>query len=114
MPTNMMKTGSNNNQNSGSEGLFNVSLVLYDASNREYVIGNAQLPVEDLTDAIANYNEEVGGYNFEQQRTILSRVLFLYGTNYSQRENCIIGKVALDITYRQERQILTVNEAKRL
>jgi hypothetical protein len=40
--------------------------------------------------------------------------LFLYGTNYSQRENCIIGKVALDITYRTERQILTANEMKRI
>ena len=60
-----MKNGLNQNNNSGSEGLFNVSLVLYDASNREYVIGNAQLPVEDLTDAIQNYNEEVGSYNYE-------------------------------------------------
>ena len=38
--------------NVGADGLFNVSVVLYDAANREYVIGNAQLPVEDLTDAI--------------------------------------------------------------
>jgi hypothetical protein len=38
--------------NVGAEGLFNVSVVLYDNANREYVIGNAQLPVEDLTDAI--------------------------------------------------------------
>ena len=44
----------------------------------------------------------------------MSRVLFLYGTNYSQRENCIIGKVAMDISYRVERQYLTSLEAKQM
>jgi hypothetical protein len=87
------------NGSGSSEGLFNVSIVLYDSANREYVIGNAQLPVEDLTDTVANYNERVGTYQKTTDKALLQRTLFLYGTNYSQRENCIIGKVSLDITY---------------
>jgi hypothetical protein len=91
------------NGGGSTEGLFNVSIVLYDSANREYVIGNAQLPVEDLTDTVNNYNERVGTYQRSMDKALLQRTLFLYGTNYSQRENCIIGKVSLDITYNVER-----------
>jgi hypothetical protein len=100
------------NGSGSSEGLFNVSVVLYDSVNREYVIGNAQLPVEDLTDTVQNYNEQVGTYQRSTDKAFLQRTLFLYGTNYSQRENCIIGKVSLDISYSVERQYLNDKEAR--
>ena len=44
----------------------------------------------------------------------MKRVLFLYGTSYSQRENCIIGKVAIEISYSALRQFFTQHEAKAL
>jgi len=31
--------------------------------------------------------------------SVLKRIIFLYGTSYSQRENCIIGKVQIEISY---------------
>lgn len=42
---------------------------------------------------------------------MLKRVLFLYGTSYSQRENCIIGKIQIEVSYGMQRQILTKREA---
>ena len=50
----------------------------------------------------------------KEEKAVLSRVLFLYGTSYSQRENCIIGKVAIEICYAALRQFLTRQEAKAL
>jgi len=69
-----------------------MSIALYQ-DNREYIIGNAHLPIEDLVDTIMNYEQKTGTYNRGTQRTSLARTLFLYGTSYSQRENCIIGKL---------------------
>jgi len=39
-------------------------------------------------------------------------VLFLYGTSYSQRANCIIGKLAVEISYQSLPQYLTKQEAR--
>jgi len=86
---------STNNQ---SSNLFNMSVVLYQDS-REYVIGNAQLPMEDLSDLVKDYQDKARGYEKKEDKAMLRRVLFLYGTSYSQRENCIIGKVAVEIGY---------------
>ena len=91
--------------NSQSTQLFNVSVALYQDS-REFVIGNAQLPLEDLNDLVKDYNAKTGGYVVKEEKAVLSRVLFLYGTSYSQRENCIIGKVAIEISYSAIRQFL--------
>lgn len=67
--------------------------------NREFIIGNSQLPLEDLIQLVKDYNTEVGSFVAKEEKAILKRVLFLYGTSYSQRENCIIGKVAIQISY---------------
>ena len=99
--------------NSQSSQLFNVSVALYQDS-REFVIGNAQLPLEDLNDLVKDYDAKTGGYIVKEEKAVLSRVLFLYGTSYSQRENCIIGKVAIEISYSALRQFLTRQEAKAL
>lgn len=93
--------------------LFNISLALYQ-ENREFVIGNAQLPLEDLIDLVNDYNNETGGFVASQEKAVLKRVLFLYGTSYSQRENCIIGKVVVEITYNAIKQFLTAQEEKAL
>lgn len=41
----------------------------------------------------------------------MNRTLFVYGTQYSQRENCIIGKLQLDVQYSQEKIFLSKKEA---
>jgi hypothetical protein len=43
--------------------------------------------------------------------TTLQRTLFLYGTSYSQRENCIIGKLILEVVYSQEKIYLSKKDA---
>ena len=47
------------------------------------MIGNAQLPLEDLIDLVNDYNNETGGFVVSQEKAVLKRVLFLYGTSYS-------------------------------
>lgn len=84
--------------NAQSTNLFNMSVVFYQ-EGREFVIGNAQLPIEDITDLIKDHDQKARSYNRKEQKSVLSRVLFLYGTSYSQRANCIIGKLAVEITY---------------
>ena len=41
--------------------LFNISVVVY-ADQREFVIGNAQMPIEDLCDLVEDYDKQHGGY----------------------------------------------------
>jgi hypothetical protein len=36
--------------------MINISLVIYD-NHKEYVIGNAQLPIEDLVDMVDHYHQ---------------------------------------------------------
>ena len=55
------------NTSHGSASLFNLSLVIYD-NNKEYVIGNAQLPIEDLLDLVENYQSQIKGNVLPQQR----------------------------------------------
>lgn len=91
--------------------LFNISVALYQ-DNREFIIGNAQLPLEDLIELVNDFNNETGSFLASQEKAVLRRVLFLYGTSYSQRENCIIGKVAVEIAYNAVKQFLTAHEEK--
>jgi hypothetical protein len=76
----------------GTTSMFNISLVLYD-NYKEFVIGNCQLPIEDLVDLVDSYNSKIEGDVIPSEKQTLSRILFIYGTTYSQRENCIIGKM---------------------
>ena len=55
--------------------------------------------MEDLVDLIRDYDEKSRSYVRKDQKAVLNRVLFLYGTSYSQRANCIIGKLAVEISY---------------
>ena len=88
-----------------------MSIALYQ-DNREYIIGNAHLPIEDLVDAILDYEGKKGTYDRRTKRTGLNRTLFLYGTSYSQRENCIIGKLIIELNYSREKLFLSNKEAK--
>lgn len=97
--------------NAQSTNLFNLSLVLYQ-DNHEFVIGNAQLPMEDLADLVRDHDAKTRSFDRKSGRALLDRVIFLYGTSYSQRANCIIGKLALTISYQAQRQYLTKQEAK--
>jgi len=81
--------------------MFNLSVVVYEDS-KEFVVGNAQLPIEDIVELISGYR---GGEDAK-----LNRVLFIYGTNFSQRENCIIGKMNLEINYYPQKQFLREDE----
>ena len=76
------------------------------------MIGNAQLPMEDLADLVQDYGQRARSYNRKDQKSVLNRVIFLYGTSYSQRANCIIGKLAIEISYQNQPQYLTKTEAK--
>lgn len=78
------------------------------------MIGNAQLPIEDLCDMVTDYEQMQNSWVKKQDTSVLRRVVFLYGTSYSQRENCIIGKIALEISYGMVRQVLTKREAAML
>lgn len=92
------------------EELFNMSIALYQ-DNREYIIGNSHLPIEDLIDVIMQYEQKNGTFNNRSKKSSLMRTLFLYGTSYSQRENCIIGKLQLELHYTQEKIYLSKKEA---
>lgn len=100
-----------NSQHARREELFNISIALYQ-DNREFIVGNAHLPIEDLIDTIEQYDNKTGTYSRKDKKTRLNRTIFLYGTSYSQRENCIIGKLVLDLQYSQEKLILSKKEAQ--
>lgn len=72
------------------------------------------MPLEDLVDLVNDFNNETNQFVPSQERSVLKRVLFIYGTSYSQRENCIIGKVAVEISYCAAKQFLTALEEKDL
>lgn len=65
-----------------------------------------------MSDLVKDYDEMSGSYQGDSDKAVLKRVLFLYGTSYSQRENCIIGKVGIEIAYSALRQFLTAEELK--
>jgi len=56
--------------------------VIYDNS-KEFVIGNAQLPIEDLQDMVDNYYSQIEKGVLPEKKQTLSRILFIYGTTYS-------------------------------
>lgn len=72
------------------------------------------MPIEDLCDLVSDYEESKNQYVKKTDTSVLKRVIFLYGTSYSQRENCIIGKVQIEVSYGMIRQVLTKREAASL
>jgi len=74
-----------NSQQARREELFNMSIALFQ-DNREYIIGNAHLPIEDLIDTILQFENKNGTYDRKEKKTHLNRTLFLYGTTYSPRK----------------------------
>ena len=93
--------------------LFNISLVVFQ-DQKEFVIGNAQMPIEDILDLVEDYEKQKRGYLKNSDTSEMKRVIFVYGTSYSQRENCIIGKVGITMSYQAARQIITAKEASML
>lgn len=69
------------------------------------------MPLEDLLDIVNDYENCTNTYVRKSDTAVIKRVIFIYGTSYSQRENCIIGKVSVEISYGAIRQILTKREA---
>jgi hypothetical protein len=69
------------------------------------------MPIEDLCDLVTDYEDSKNQYVKKTDTAVLKRVIFLYGTSYSQRENCIIGKVQIEVSYGMIRQVLTKREA---
>ena len=69
------------------------------------------MPIEDLLDLISDYEQCTNTYVRKSDTSVMKRILFVYGTSYSQRENCIIGKVSIEVSYGMLRQILTKREA---
>ena len=68
--------------------------------------------MEDLADLVRDHDERERSYQRKEDKAVLKRVIFLYGTSYSQRANCIIGKLSLEISYQNLPQYLTKKEAK--
>ena len=48
------------------------------------------MPIEDLCDLVTDYEDCKNQYVKKSDTSVLKRVIFLYGTSYSQLENCII------------------------
>ncbi len=67
------------------------------------MIGNAQLPIEDLIDVVDLYHSQIKDNVLPTKPQTISRVLFIYGTTFSQRENCIIGKMLVEINYQLDK-----------
>jgi hypothetical protein len=55
-------------------------------------------------DLVGHYHSQIQNNVLPEKKESLSRILFIYGTTYSQRENCIIGKLQLEIGYSAEKQ----------
>ncbi len=70
------------------------------AESNEIVFGKANLPVEDLYDLFFN----MSGNSSNKKCTI-----FVYGTEKINREDCIIGKLKMSITYNKH-DVLLENE----
>ena len=90
-----------------------MSLVLYE-DGKEFVVGNAQLPIEDLLELVESFANRTGVYDDISNSATLNRILFLYGTTFSQRENCIIGKLAVEITYKTAKVPLSQEEEEKV
>lgn len=69
---------------------------------KEVNIGNAQLPVEDLLELVHNREKKVLTYDKADKRSKSSRILCIYGSTFTDFENCIVGKVQVDVSYRRE------------
>jgi hypothetical protein len=48
---------------------------------------------------VDNYQSQIKDNTLPGKPQTISRVLFIYGTTFSQRENCIIGKMLVEINY---------------
>jgi hypothetical protein len=87
---------------------FNIRLAMHSGDSRnfhgdkELSVGNVQLPIEDICELIDNFDNQIINYSPVLNKSILSRILFIYGTAFSQRENCIIGKLSVEILYSKE------------
>ena len=64
-----------------------------------------------MIDTILQFEQKNGTYDRKAKKSSLNRTLFLYGTTYSQRENCIIGKLQIELSYTQEKLFLSKKEA---
>lgn len=62
--------------------LFNISLVVFQ-DQKEFVIGNAQMPIEDILDLVEDYEKQKRGYLKTSDTSEMKRVIFVYGTSYS-------------------------------
>ena len=78
--------------------------------NQDMNIGNVQMPVEDLISLAEDY-EKQDGIDMDHKQTKTPRILFLYGTRFSQREDMLIGKMYVEFTYKRELVETTSNRA---
>jgi len=54
----LLKTANTSTSRAEQTSLFNISVVIFD-NRKEFVIGNAQLPIEDLIDVVDNYQASI-------------------------------------------------------
>jgi len=73
-------------------------------------IGNIQMPIEDLVKLVEDY-ENTEGIDMAHKQEKSSRILFLYGTKFSNRADTLIGKIYVDFIYKRELVETTSNRA---
>ena len=66
------------------------------------------MPIDDLIDLALNY-DQAKGIDSEHKQSSSSRILFFYGTVFSQRDEMLIGKLAVDFIYKREIVEVTSN-----
>ena len=85
---------------SKSDEWFTISLSWL-KEGQEMNIGNHQMPIEDLIKLVEDY-EAIEGGEIANKFSSEKRKLVFYGTVFSQRENCIIGKLDVEFKYKRE------------
>ena len=88
-------------------GSFTINLSCL-KENKDTNIGNIHMPIDDLIDLALNY-EQAKGIDEHHKQSSSSRILFFYGTVFSQREEMLIGKLAVDFIYKREIVEVTSN-----
>ena len=78
--------------------------------NKDMNIGNIQMPIEDLINIVEDY-DKTDAIDLEHKQSKVQRILFLYGTRFSEREDIQIGKMRVDIIYKREIVETTSNRA---
>lgn len=73
----------------------------------EINLANAQIPIEEIEDLVDDYlKQRPMTYDPSLKASKTKRILILNGTVYSERPNQIMGKLIVEVSYKQERVLI--------